>query len=91
MAPMCRESYSDSQIASLRTGDLAAPLLLLLAVLHSSEAAGRTHGHGQGYLDVNGLIPESVERVDYRKGPYRADTGDFNDFQALQWSHGGVH
>lgn len=37
----------------------------------------RTHGHGQGYLDVNGLIPESVARVDYRKGPYRADTGDF--------------
>lgn len=38
----------------------------------------RSHGHGQGYLDVNGLIPESVERVDYRKGPYRADTGDFS-------------
>ncbi|WP_231958828.1 TonB-dependent receptor [Altererythrobacter sp. B11] len=37
----------------------------------------RTHGHGQGYLDVNGLIPETVERIDYRKGPYRADTGDF--------------
>ncbi len=38
----------------------------------------RTHGHGQGYLDVNGLIPEIVQRVDYRKGPYRADTGDFS-------------
>ena len=38
----------------------------------------RTHGHGQGYLDVNGLIPETVERVDYRKGPYRGDTGDFS-------------
>jgi outer membrane receptor protein involved in Fe transport len=38
----------------------------------------RTHGHGQGYLDVNGLIPEIVSRVDYRKGPYRADTGDFS-------------
>jgi outer membrane receptor protein involved in Fe transport len=37
----------------------------------------RTHGHGQGYLDLNGLIPEIVERVDYRKGPYRADVGDF--------------
>ncbi|KRA81319.1 hypothetical protein ASD76_12135 [Altererythrobacter sp. Root672] len=37
----------------------------------------RTHGHGQGYLDVNGLIPEAVQRLDYRKGPYRADTGDF--------------
>jgi outer membrane receptor protein involved in Fe transport len=38
----------------------------------------RTHGHGQGYLDVNGLIPETVARLDYRKGPYRADTGDFS-------------
>jgi outer membrane receptor protein involved in Fe transport len=38
----------------------------------------RTHGHGQGYLDVNGLIPETVARIDYRKGPYRADTGDFS-------------
>ncbi|HEY6815535.1 MAG TPA: TonB-dependent receptor [Croceibacterium sp.] len=38
----------------------------------------RTHGHGQGYLDVQGMIPETVQRVDYRKGPYRADTGDFS-------------
>jgi outer membrane receptor protein involved in Fe transport len=38
----------------------------------------RTHGHGQGYLDMNGLITETVERIDYRKGTYRADTGDFS-------------
>ena len=38
----------------------------------------RTHGHGQGYLDVNGLIPEVVDRIDYRKGTYRADIGDFS-------------
>ena len=37
----------------------------------------RTHGHGQGYLDINGLIPEVISRIDYRKGPYRADLGDF--------------
>ena len=37
----------------------------------------RTHGHGQGYLDLNGLIPEVISREDYRKGPYRADGGDF--------------
>jgi outer membrane receptor protein involved in Fe transport len=37
----------------------------------------RSHGHGQGYLDLNGLIPEIVEREDFRKGPYRADGGDF--------------
>ena len=28
----------------------------------------RSHGHGQGYLDINGLMPETVERIDYRKG-----------------------
>ncbi len=37
----------------------------------------RTHGHGQGYLDLNGLIPEVVDREDYRKGPYQGDGGDF--------------
>src|SRR5688500_6935280 len=38
----------------------------------------RTHGHGQGYLDVKCLIPEGIDRIDYRMGAYRADTGDFS-------------
>ncbi|WP_428101668.1 TonB-dependent receptor [Candidatus Rariloculus sp.] len=38
----------------------------------------RSHGHGQGYLDINGLLPEIVDRLDYRKGTYRADVGDFS-------------
>jgi len=38
----------------------------------------RSHGHGQGYLDLNFVIPELVERIDYRKGPYFADVGDFS-------------
>lgn len=37
----------------------------------------RTHGHGQGYTDLNFLIPELVSKVRYRKGPYYADEGDF--------------
>ncbi len=37
----------------------------------------RTHGHGQGYLDLNFLIPELVERLDYQKGLYDARNGDF--------------
>lgn len=37
----------------------------------------RSHGHGQGYLDLNGMIPETIAREDFRKGPYRADGGDF--------------
>jgi hypothetical protein len=36
-----------------------------------------THGHGQGYSDLNFLIPELVDRIDYRKGPYFARNGDF--------------
>lgn len=36
-----------------------------------------THGHGQGYTDLNFLIPEMVQRIDYRKGPYFATHGDF--------------
>ncbi len=37
-----------------------------------------THGHGQGYSDLNFLIPELVSRIDYRKGPYFASEGDFS-------------
>ena len=36
-----------------------------------------SHGHGQGYSDLNFLIPELVDRIDYRKGPYFARNGDF--------------
>jgi outer membrane receptor protein involved in Fe transport len=36
-----------------------------------------THGHGNGYSDVNFLIPELVGGVQYSKGPYFADQGDF--------------
>ena len=38
----------------------------------------RTHGHGQGYTDLNFLIPELISRVDYWKGPYYANVGDFS-------------
>jgi outer membrane receptor protein involved in Fe transport len=36
-----------------------------------------THAHGQGYTDLNFLIPELVSRVQYNKGPYFAEDGDF--------------
>lgn len=36
-----------------------------------------THGHGQGYADLQFLIPELVDTLRYRKGPYAADVGDF--------------
>ena len=37
-----------------------------------------THGHGQGYTDLNFLLPELVQRIEYRKGPYVAGNGDFS-------------
>jgi outer membrane receptor protein involved in Fe transport len=37
-----------------------------------------SHGHGQGYLDLNAITPEFIEIVSFRKGPYFADAGDFS-------------
>ncbi len=37
-----------------------------------------THAHGQGYSDLNFVMPELLSGVQYRKGPYFADEGDFS-------------
>jgi TonB-dependent Receptor Plug Domain. len=37
-----------------------------------------SHAHGQGYLDLNSVIPELVDNIEYGKGPYYADAGDFS-------------
>jgi hypothetical protein len=36
-----------------------------------------THAHGQGYTDLNFLIPEVVSDLEFQKGVYYADIGDF--------------
>ena len=36
-----------------------------------------SHAHGEGYSDMNTVIPEFVERVDAEKGPYYAEVGDY--------------
>src|SRR5438105_4292024 len=36
-----------------------------------------THAHGQGYSDLNFLIPELVSGLQFSKGPYFADQADF--------------
>jgi hypothetical protein len=36
-----------------------------------------SHAHGEGYSDMNIVIPELVERVDFQKGPYYADVGNY--------------
>ncbi|MDG1026645.1 MAG: TonB-dependent receptor [Gammaproteobacteria bacterium] len=38
----------------------------------------RSHGHGQGYTDINFIIPELIEEIRFRKGSYFADAGDFS-------------
>ena len=42
-----------------------------------------THGHGQGYADINFMIPELIQSVNVRKGPYFADVGDFGSAGSL--------
>jgi hypothetical protein len=45
----------------------------------------RSHGHGQGYADLNFIIPEFVQGVDYTKGPFTAETGDFSAAGAAEF------
>jgi outer membrane receptor protein involved in Fe transport len=37
-----------------------------------------THGHGQGYTDINFVVPELIESIEYSKGPYYAENGNFS-------------
>ncbi len=43
-----------------------------------------SHAHGEGYADMNTVVPELVQRVNFEKGPYYADVGDYG-------SAGSVH
>lgn len=36
-----------------------------------------SHAHGQGYADLHFVIPEFIDHVDFNKGPYAADKGNF--------------
>ena len=47
-----------------------------------------SHAHGQGYADSHFIIPETIGTVNFKKGPYDAEKGDFCtsgqvDFQTL--------
>ncbi|MES1195507.1 MAG: TonB-dependent receptor, partial [Steroidobacter sp.] len=46
-----------------------------------------THAHGQGYSDINFLIPELIDRMEYRKGTYYADEGNFSAAGAVHISY----
>ena len=47
----------------------------------------RSHAHGQGWSDVNFLIPELGTSLAYRKGPYYAAEGDFSSAGAVSLSY----
>ena len=36
-----------------------------------------SHAHGQGYSDLHFIIPETVNKIDFGKGPYKANQGNF--------------
>jgi outer membrane cobalamin receptor len=38
----------------------------------------RTHGHGQGYTDLNFIIPETIQTITFKKGAYYGQVGDFS-------------
>jgi hypothetical protein len=46
-----------------------------------------THGHGQGYMDLNFVIPELVDRIIYRKGTYYPELGNFSAAGAAELSY----
>jgi outer membrane receptor protein involved in Fe transport len=43
-----------------------------------------TNAHGQGYSDLNFLIPETLQSLEYTKGPYYAAVGDFGAVAAVR-------
>lgn len=45
----------------------------------------RSHAHGQGYADLNFIIPETIEGVDATKGAYLPEYGDFNTAAAINF------
>jgi len=55
----------------------------------------RSHAHGQGYTDLNFIIPETIEGLDVYKGAYLPEYGDFAtagavNFRTREAVHEGV-
>ena len=50
----------------------------------------RTHSHGQGYADINFIVPEFIERLDYFKGPNTTAFGDFANAGGANYRHYNV-
>lgn len=61
---------------------------------HGTDVAGffdgmplnlRSHAHGQGWLDLNFLIPETIKSIDVSKGPFQVQYGDFATAAAVNF------
>lgn len=85
-------------IVTQHTGDGKANQYFLRGVNldHGTDFATRvegmpvnmpTHGHGQGYMDVNFVIPELIESIVYRKGTYYPELGNFSAAGAASISY----
>lgn len=46
----------------------------------------RSHGHGQGYTDLSFIMPELISQIEYQKGAYHADSGDFSAAGSARFS-----
>jgi outer membrane cobalamin receptor len=46
----------------------------------------RSHGHGQGYTDLNFVIPETIQTISFNKGAYNANVGDFSGSGSAQFN-----
>lgn len=49
-----------------------------------------THAHGQGYADLNFVIPELISGIQYQKGPYAAEAGDFSAAGNIRMTYANV-
>ncbi len=45
----------------------------------------RSHAHGQGYADLNFIIPETIQEIVVKKGPYHVEYGDFATAGAVNY------
>lgn len=46
----------------------------------------RSHAHGQGYADMNFIIPETIDHISVKKGPYHVEYGDFATAGAVNYA-----
>jgi hypothetical protein len=56
------------------------------AIFEGMPVNFRSHAHASGYLDINFLIPELIESVEFHKGPYYAFNGDFSAAGSARFS-----